>query len=464
MIKFIPEVKTSDITGAVYNPRKITTEGLTKLQESLKLFGMVKPLIINSANNTIVAGHQRKKAAEAIGMETVPCLMIKTPNMQDEIHFNILHNSIETSQIKITLEEYKLNDYYYCPSAKIKINSKPTNLLICSEITRLLSQYGEWGSVVADEEGRVILNAEYAYCAKKMGFGVLVYTLPMDKVESFMEYMGVEYGKYNYDNIGVKTYHQFKAQLRRRSTDGRRKNTSYLYENILVPMVTKSDSIIDVGAGRMAYMKMLKSQGYDIHAYEPSLMAKGSNSLDMKGIIANILDAEKAVKDKGLFDFCILEFVINSIVDDDFERAVLTLCNATIKADGTFITCTRNLDSVTKASQANTQSMGKGISLYCLDEKNYSLSISNGIAFKQKFHTRESYVALLERFFECVDVVRCTDASIYCVCTKPKQLTKEEYEIYLEKELNIEYPGGFKHNKHKGLMNALIKKVGERYG
>ena len=37
------------------------------------------------------------------------------------------------------------------------------------------------------------------------------------------------------------------------------------------------------------------------------------------------------------------------------------------------------------------------------------------------------------------------------------------YEEYLEKELNIEYPGGFKHNKHKGLMEALISKVAERY-
>ena len=34
---------------------------------------------------------------------------------------------------------------------------------------------------------------------------------------------------------------------------------------------------------------------------------------------------------------------------------------------------------------------------------------------------------------------------------------------YLEKELNIEYPGGFKHNKHIGLMNALITKVANRY-
>ena len=36
-------------------------------------------------------------------------------------------------------------------------------------------------------------------------------------------------------------------------------------------------------------------------------------------------------------------------------------------------------------------------------------------------------------------------------------------DLAVEKELNMEYSGGFKHNKHKGLMNALIMKVAKRY-
>ena len=90
--------------------------------------------------------------------------------------------------------------------------------------------------------------------------------------------------------------------------------------------------------------------------------------------------------------------------------------------------------------------------------------MTNGIVFKQKFHTRESFVALLERYFEEVGVLSCTAGYIYCACSKPRQLDTEVYEEYLEKELNIEYPGGFKHNKHKGLMEVLIEKVAERYG
>ena len=465
MISFDEHVPINDIQGSEYNPRVITQEALITLQESLRRFGMVKPLIVNNANNVIVAGHQRKKAALSIGMIDLPCVWIRAPNAQDEIFFNMLHNSIETSQNTVKVEEFKIGSYCYCPSDKIRVENEPQNLLVCSEITRLLSRYGEWGSVVTDGNGRVLLNAEYAYCAKKMGYGVLVYSIPNEDVEEFLRYIDIEYGKYNFDNLGIKTYHQFKAQLRRRSTDGRRLNVSLLYEKYLIPNLQKTDHIIDVGAGRMAYMKYVKSMGYDIHAYEPSLMTRGANNLDMKGIIANILDAEKAVNHRGLFNWVILEFVINSIVDDEFEKAVLTLCNACTSADGALLTCTRNLEGVVKSMNHKRLLGGLGgDKLYCLDDKNYAVSVSNGVAFKQKFHTQESYVTLLEQFYDDVQVLACDERRIYCICKRPKQLSQEHYEVYLEKELNIEYPGGFKHNKHKGFMNALLAKVATRYG
>ena len=454
MIDFVERVPIDQITGAKYNPRVITDGALESLKDSLTRFGIVKPLIVNPSNGVIVAGHQRKKAAEAIGMTHLPCIMVhKKLNAQDEILFNVMHNSIETSETTVVIGEVKKEAYHYCPADKIRIQSEP-----------LMTTYGEWGSVVTDESGNVILNAEYAYCAKKLGYGVLVYAIPDDQVDDFLKCVNVEYGRYNYDNLGIKTYHQFLAQPKRLSTDGRNSKKSRLYENYVIPAITKEDSIIDVGAGRMAYVKLLKSQGYNIHAYEPSLMMKGSNSLDMKGIIANILDAENEVRTNGLFDFCVLEAVINSVVDNEFEKAVLTLCNASLKATGTMITCTRNIVELQKAEAKTTLSAGMGARMVCLDENNYFLGISNGIAFKQKYHTKESYVALLEEYFEDVDAFHCSNNYIYCACKRPKQLSTAQYEEYLEKELNIEYPNGFKHNKHKGLMQILMEKVADRYG
>ena len=464
MIDFVEKVPIEEVTGSEYNPRSITPEALESLQYSIRRFGMVKPLIVNATNNVITAGHQRKKAATAIGLEYLPCIRISSPNLQDEILFNLMHNSIETSKTSVRLEEFTVDGYHYCAPDKVKIESEPQNVLVCSEITKLMSRYGEWGSAVTDGDGNVILNAEYAYCAKKLGYGVLCYAIPNEDVPEFLECMGIEYGKYNFDNLGIQTYHQFLAQPKRLSTDGRQSNTSILYEKYLIPRLQKTDSIIDVGAGRMAYVKLLKSKGYNIHAYEPSLMVKGANKLDMKGIVANIIRAEQEVRAHGLFDWCVLEAVINSVVDDEFEKAVLTACNAVLKSTGTLITCTRNIAYVETAYEKQTLSAGAGDCLWYLDEKNYTLGVTNGIVFKQKFHTRESFVTLLERYFEEVGVLSCTAGYIYCACSKPRQLDTEVYEEYLEKELNIEYPGGFKHNKHKGLMEVLIAKVAERYG
>lgn len=464
MINFTESVPIDAVTGSEYNPRVITPEALASLQHSIRRFGMVKPLIVNSDDNVITAGHQRKKAAKAIGLTHLPCIHIRTPSLQDEILFNLMHNSIETSRTSVRLKQFAVNAYSYCDPQDIQIEGEPQNVIVCSEITKLLSRYGEWGSVVTDGDGNVILNAEYAYCAKKMGYGVLTYGIPNEDVAEFLKCMGVEYGKYNFDNLGIETYHQFLAQPKRLSTDGRQSNTSILYEKHLIPRLQKTDSIIDIGAGRMAYVKLLKSKGFNIHAYEPSLMVKGANKLDMKGIIANILNAEKQVRLNGLFNYCVLEAVINSVVDDEFEKAVLTACNAVLRADGVLITCTRNLAYVEKAYEKTKLSAGAGDCLWYLDDKNYTLGVTNGIVFKQKFHTKESFLDLLSNYFEKVEVLSNTIGYIYCACTVPKQLPREIYEEYLEKELNIEYPGGFKHNKHKGLMDVLIEKVFERYG
>lgn len=464
MIDFVECVPIEDIRGAEYNPRSITQDSMEALQDSIRRFGVVKPLVINAANNVIVAGHQRKKAAIAIGMKHLPCIRINSPNVRDEIWFNLMHNSIETSKTTVRLENFKVGGYCYCSPAQIKIEGEPKNVFICSEITKLMSRYAEWGSVVTDGDGNVILNAEYAYCAKKLGYGVLCYGIPNEDVEDFIACMSVEYGRYNFDNLGVKTYHQFLAQPKRLGTDGRSPNKSILYEKYIIPNISRDNSIIDIGAGRMAYVKLLKSRGYNIHAYEPSLMVKGANKLDMKGIIANILNAEKEVKTKGLFDICVLEAVINSVVDDEFEKAVLTTCNAVLKSTGALITCTRNIMYVEKEYEKTHLRAGASGLMYCMDDKNYAFSMMSDIVFKQKFHTKESFTALLDLYFDSVQVLSCNSSYIYCLCSEPKQLPREQYEEYLEKELNIEYPNGFKHNKHRGLMQALLERVADRYG
>ena len=74
----IDHLKTRDLAGmaAPYNPRRISEHDLSTLGRSLKFFGVVEPVIVNRRTGRIVGGHQRVKAAEAQGIETLPVVHV----------------------------------------------------------------------------------------------------------------------------------------------------------------------------------------------------------------------------------------------------------------------------------------------------------------------------------------------------------------------------------------------------
>ena len=78
-------VNIEDIRPASYNPRKIETEQFENLKQSLQKVGFVIPVLVNRANGVIIAGHQRTKAATAIGIEKVPAIKIDNVAYGDEI-------------------------------------------------------------------------------------------------------------------------------------------------------------------------------------------------------------------------------------------------------------------------------------------------------------------------------------------------------------------------------------------
>lgn len=48
--------------------------GVSKVAESIREFGFLNPITID-ANNVIISGHTRLKAAKQLGMEEVPCIV-----------------------------------------------------------------------------------------------------------------------------------------------------------------------------------------------------------------------------------------------------------------------------------------------------------------------------------------------------------------------------------------------------
>ena len=69
----IINVKTSDLQEYAYNPRD-NDGAVEAVAESIKQFGFKVPIIVDR-DGVIVAGHTRKKAAELLGLASVPCVV-----------------------------------------------------------------------------------------------------------------------------------------------------------------------------------------------------------------------------------------------------------------------------------------------------------------------------------------------------------------------------------------------------
>jgi len=79
------------LTPNPYQPRKtFDDEQINELVESIKLHGIIQPIIINN-NNEIVAGERRARAAKLAGLKEVPTVTLKLTNLQME-EFAIIEN------------------------------------------------------------------------------------------------------------------------------------------------------------------------------------------------------------------------------------------------------------------------------------------------------------------------------------------------------------------------------------
>jgi len=74
----IVTVSTAELAtmGASWNPRRIDDHDLAALRRSLKFFGTVEPIVVNTRSGHIVGGHQRVRAAEAEGIDTLPVVYV----------------------------------------------------------------------------------------------------------------------------------------------------------------------------------------------------------------------------------------------------------------------------------------------------------------------------------------------------------------------------------------------------
>ena len=83
----IEYVDLEELKPNEYNPKKLTEKEAEDLKESVKRFGIVDPLVVNSAENrknVIIGGHQRYKIYKELGIDKVPVVYVNIPDIQKE--------------------------------------------------------------------------------------------------------------------------------------------------------------------------------------------------------------------------------------------------------------------------------------------------------------------------------------------------------------------------------------------
>jgi hypothetical protein len=88
----IVEIQTDDLIPYENNPRN-NDEAVDKVASSIQQFGFKVPIVID-ANNVIVAGHTRHKAAQKLGLKKIPCIVADDLTEEQVKAFRLADNKV----------------------------------------------------------------------------------------------------------------------------------------------------------------------------------------------------------------------------------------------------------------------------------------------------------------------------------------------------------------------------------
>jgi len=123
----IKERLIADLNPAEYNPRQLTDKQYKQLKKSLKSFGCVEPVVINSnpmRRDVIIGGHQRCKVWADLGNKTIPTVEVELDEAGEmelnvrlnkntgEFDFDMLANYFEVDK----LQEWGFSDAELFPA------------------------------------------------------------------------------------------------------------------------------------------------------------------------------------------------------------------------------------------------------------------------------------------------------------------------------------------------------------
>ena len=113
----IIQKKLADIVPYANNTKKHDETQIKNVAESIKKYGWVQPIVIDN-DGTIVIGHCRALAAEKLGMEEVPCVVVSDLTEEEINALRIVDNKTNESPwdfdlLSAELPEIDLSDFEF---------------------------------------------------------------------------------------------------------------------------------------------------------------------------------------------------------------------------------------------------------------------------------------------------------------------------------------------------------------
>lgn len=451
-------VKFKDIKPAAYNPRRISESAFKELQGSLKTLGFILPIIVNKDNMTIVAGHQRTKAATAIGLEEAPCYFVSGIDIESEIMFNQIHNGVE---LEPPVHSFCLNvreaGKFYDDIPIEDFEIKDSVASVVKDMCQLIVRYGDALCVIVIGN-EVVFGNNYLQAAKACGKRVHAYFLDESYRGMFDYYFKQDYGVFNYEHIEREDFVQGLAQPPRHGGI----DWSVLYREI-VPQLEKEDKkkvrILDFGCGKAMFINKLRKTlnyrwaiGLEFfnHNTKGISIEKGNEMID--NFIAD-------VKANGKYDYTICDAVVNSVNTQEAEDAVFACLNLFTKMGGRIYASGRSMEYAKKELNLKRNSSDY-ITVKFFDENGLTAIMREGQWFFQKFLTQENVDAILERFgFKTF--MRYHKSGYWGFgAFKTKELSDDEYRKAVDYEFNLKLPNNKSYNRHEEVKElfGLTKK------
>lgn len=105
----IVEVPVGELKPAEYNPRHWNRKAINDLMQSIREFGLVDPIIVNSATgrkNVVIGGHFRLKVCKDLDYATVPVVYVDIPDLEKEKELNLRLNKNQGEFDWVILKEF----------------------------------------------------------------------------------------------------------------------------------------------------------------------------------------------------------------------------------------------------------------------------------------------------------------------------------------------------------------------